>query len=88
MKKIAAMAAALTLLLAYEWTHYLIHTRYVPKSALYRFVWRAHRLHHFKNEHYWFGVTSTVGDHILRTAPEQARVPKSQTARTLGTDVQ
>ena len=46
-----------------------------------------HRLHHYKNEHYWFGVTSTVGDHLLRTAPDQTEVPKSSTARTLGVDV-
>jgi hypothetical protein len=73
---------------AYEWSHFLIHTPYRPRGRYYRSIWRGHRLHHYKNEHYWFGVTSTFGDHILRTAPEQARVPKSQTARTLGTDVE
>jgi hypothetical protein len=72
---------------AYEWCHFLIHTPYRPHGRYYRSIWRGHRLHHYKNEHYWFGVTSTVGDHILRTAPEQAQIPKSQTARTLGTDV-
>jgi hypothetical protein len=40
-----------------------------------------------QNEHYWFGVTSTVGDHLLRTTPEQSDVPKSPTARTLGVEV-
>ena len=37
----------------YEWCHYLIHTDYKPKGAVYRVIWRDHRLHHFKNEHYW-----------------------------------
>ena len=68
----------------YEWSHFLIHTPYRPRGRYYRTIWRGHRLHHYKNEHYWFGVTSTLGDHILRTAPDQAAVPKSQTARTLG----
>jgi Fatty acid hydroxylase superfamily len=68
----------------YEWCHFLIHTPYRPRGRYYRTIWRGHRLHHYKNEHYWFGVTSTLGDHILRTAPDQAAVPKSQTARTLG----
>ena len=71
----------------YEWCHYLIHTPYRPRGRYYRAIWRGHRLHHYKNEHYWFGVTSTVGDHLLRTAPEQSAVPKSKTARTLGVEV-
>jgi Fatty acid hydroxylase len=72
------------LLFVYEWCHFLIHTPYRPRSWYYRSIWRGHRLHHFKNEHYWFGVTSTLGDHLLRTAPEQSTVKKSGTARTLG----
>ena len=72
---------------AYEWCHFLIHTPYRPRGRYYRSIWRGHRLHHYKNEHYWFGVTSTVGDRILGTAPVQSEVPKSHTARTLGTEV-
>jgi sterol desaturase/sphingolipid hydroxylase (fatty acid hydroxylase superfamily) len=72
------------LLAIYEWCHFLIHTPYRPRGWYYRSIWRGHRLHHFKNEHYWFGVTSTLGDHLLRTAPEQSTVKKSGTARTLG----
>lgn len=75
------------ILSAYEWCHFLIHTPYRPRGRYYRSIWRGHRLHHYKNEHYWFGVTSTVGDHLLRTAPDQAEVPKSNTARTLGVEV-
>jgi len=75
------------ILAAYEWCHFLIHTPYRPKGRYYRSIWRGHRLHHYKNEHYWFGVTSTVGDRVLRTAPDQSEVPKSNTARTLGVDM-
>ncbi len=71
-------------LFAYEWCHFLIHTPYRPRGRYYRSIWRGHRLHHYKNEHYWFGVTSTLGDHLLRTAPDQSTVAKSPTARTLG----
>jgi sterol desaturase/sphingolipid hydroxylase (fatty acid hydroxylase superfamily) len=71
------------ILAAYEWCHFLIHTPYRPRGRYYRSIWRGHRLHHFKNERYWFGVTSTFGDHLLGTAPDQAEVPKSKTARTL-----
>jgi hypothetical protein len=76
------------ILFSYEWCHFLIHTPYRPQGRYYRSIWRGHRLHHYKNEHYWFGVTSTVGDRLLRTAPDQAAVAKSGTARTLGVDVQ
>jgi sterol desaturase/sphingolipid hydroxylase (fatty acid hydroxylase superfamily) len=71
---------------AYEWCHFLIHTPYRPRGRYYRSIWRGHRLHHYKNEHYWFGVTSTVGDRILRTAPDQSEITKSNTARTLGAE--
>ncbi|HEX8255512.1 MAG TPA: sterol desaturase family protein [Thermoanaerobaculia bacterium] len=59
----------------YEWTHFLIHTPYVPRSAWYRRRWRNHRLHHFKNDEYWFGVTTLIGDAVFRSAPEAAAVP-------------
>lgn len=82
-----ALLVSLSVLGAYEWCHFLIHTPYRPRGRYFRSIWRGHRLHHYKNEHYWFGVTSTVGDRVLRTAPEQSAVPKSGTARTLGVDV-
>jgi hypothetical protein len=80
------LLASYAILAAYEWSHFLIHTPYRPRRRYYRAIWRGHRLHHFKNEHYWFGVTSTVADHLLGTAPDQATVSKSGTARTLGVD--
>jgi len=76
-----------SLALTYEWTHYLIHTAYRPKSGWYRAIWRSHRLHHYRNEHYWFGVTNNIGDRVLRTNPEKTAVPVSDTARTLGVDI-
>ena len=67
----------------YEWIHFLIHTSHVPRSRYYTRVWRNHRLHHFKNEHYWHGITNTFSDTVLGTNPDQKAVPKSGTARTL-----
>jgi Fatty acid hydroxylase superfamily len=71
-------------LFRYEWSHFLIHTPYVPRSRWYRTIWRNHRLHHFKNEGYWMGVSSNLGDRLLGTNPDQRLVEKSPTARTLG----
>ncbi|MFZ0833681.1 MAG: sterol desaturase family protein [Mycobacterium sp.] len=73
--------------LAYEWMHYLIHSDYKPKTRVYRAVYRHHRLHHFKNEHYWFTVTSSgTADRILGTSPGPATVPTSPTAKNLHGD--
>jgi hypothetical protein len=75
---------ALIGLLHYEWTHLLVHTRYHPKTKYYKRLARNHRLHHFRNEHNWLGVTSNVGDRLLRTYPKhKTDVPLSETARTL-----
>jgi hypothetical protein len=73
-------------LFRYEWSHFLIHTPYVPKTRWYQGIWRNHRLHHFKHEGYWMGVSSNLGDRVLGTNPDQRTVPKSPTARTLGID--
>ena len=70
--------------LCYEWCHYLIHSDYKPKTAAYRAVWRNHRQHHYKNEHYWFTVTTAgTADRALRTHPDPATVPSSPTAKNL-----
>lgn len=84
---LTAITISLAVLLGYEWTHYLIHSRYQPKSRLYRYIWRAHRLHHFKNENYWFGVTVHAADHVLGTFPEKDEVETSVTCKTLGVGV-
>jgi sterol desaturase/sphingolipid hydroxylase (fatty acid hydroxylase superfamily) len=77
-------AIAVTLGLVYEWVHYLVHTDYRPRSAPYRAIRRHHRLHHYKNERYWFTVTSTnTADRLLGTQPASNEVPTSPTARDL-----
>jgi hypothetical protein len=80
---VSAWITGAVLVGVYEWTHFLIHTAYVPRRAAYRSIWRNHRLHHFKNEHYWHGITNTIADHVLGTDPDHRQVPRSETARTL-----
>jgi hypothetical protein len=71
----------------YEWVHLLDHTRYRPRSRYYARLARNHRWHHYRNERYWLGITSHLGDRIMRTLPRTAGdVPLSGTARTLGID--
>ncbi len=80
---VSTLVAAYAMLFTYEWTHFLIHSKYRPRHGYYRVVWRHHRNHHFRNEHYWFGVTVDLGDRLLRTAPARDAVPVSPTAKNL-----
>jgi len=77
------VVAHFALSLHYEWVHFLVHTRVMPRTAWYQRLWRNHRLHHFKNEHYWYGVTMLSGDRLLHTQPLPAAVRTSATARDL-----
>ena len=70
--------------LIYEWSHYLIHSDYKPRTATYKAIWRNHRLHHYKNAHYWFTVTTTAtADRLFGTYPDPGEVKASATAKNL-----
>ncbi len=80
---LTATLCGYALLATYEWCHFIIHTPYRPKTRYYKSIWRSHRLHHFKNEHFWFGVSSDAADRVLGTFPDHRAVPKSRTVRNL-----
>lgn len=81
---LSLLASVYGIKLGYEWTHYLVHSDYRPRSAWFRSVWRNHRLHHYKNEHYWFTVTTAgTADRLFGTYPAPASVQTSPTVRTL-----
>jgi hypothetical protein len=63
--------------------HFLIHTDYKPRTAAYRRLYTGHRLHHYRNENYWFGVSRRLGDTVLRTDPAKDDVPLSPTCLAL-----
>jgi len=80
---LTGLATGALLGFVYEWVHYLIHSDYKPRRWAFRNVWRNHRLHHYKSERYWFGVTNALGDHVLRTHPDRNAVPTSPTCKEL-----
>src|SRR5215212_10284420 len=43
---VSAAIAGYSMVFLYEWTHFLIHTSYRPRSRAYMTIWRNHRLHH------------------------------------------
>ena len=80
---ITATATTLIMILNYEWVHYLIHTSYQPRTRLYKRLWRHHRLHHFKNEQFWFGLTMLSGDTFMNTNPQPSEAVHSPSCLTL-----
>jgi len=83
---VSMLLTGYVLVAVYEWTHFLIHTAHRPRSRYYRSIWRNHRLHHFKNERYWHGITNTVSDRVLGTFPDQREIRRSRTVRALHSD--
>ena len=78
------LVAVGALMFNYEWIHYLVHSDYRPRSKAFRAVWRNHRLHHYKNEHYWFTVTTSgTADRLFGTYPDSGEVKTSETVRAL-----
>ena len=68
----------------YEWVHLAVHTRHRFRNRFYARLARNHRLHHYRNENYWLGVTANSGDRLLGTLPaSKSDVPLSETARSL-----
>ncbi len=71
----------------YEWNHFITHTRVQAKSSWFKTIFMNHRLHHFKNERYWYGFSAQWVDQIYKTAPEPSTVESSENCKTLGVNL-
>ena len=80
---VTGIAAYATMALAYEWTHFIVHTGYKPKSEYAKKVRKNHRLHHYRNENYWLGFVAPLVDRVFGTDPDPRKVPASKTVRDL-----
>ncbi|MBO9129355.1 sterol desaturase family protein [Bacillus sp. 165] len=76
-------AGLITMLLIYEWKHYIAHTSIKPRTALGKWFKKLHILHHYKNEKYWFGVSNPFVDVLFGTLKNEKDVKTSQTAKNL-----
>lgn len=77
------MAGLAAMALVYEWTHFIVHSRIRPKSRFAQRLFHNHRMHHFRNEHYWYSFTVPQVDTMFGTNPGDRDVPRSPTCRTL-----
>ena len=49
------------------WHYALCYSCLEPAIQMDETLWRNHHLHHYKNEHNGFGVSSTIWDHVFGT---------------------
>ncbi|HTU69989.1 MAG TPA: sterol desaturase family protein [Candidatus Baltobacteraceae bacterium] len=67
----------------YEWVHYVAHIPFTPKTTFGRFVKKYHLWHHFKNEHFWYGVTNPSMDFAGASYRDVEAVERSTTVREI-----
>jgi sterol desaturase/sphingolipid hydroxylase (fatty acid hydroxylase superfamily) len=51
----------------YQWKHYVSHRPIVPVTPWGRWLKKKHLLHHYLDEHSWYGVSNPVMDYLLGT---------------------
>jgi len=80
----AAVTGTLLFQLYYQWMHYVSHRPIVPRTAWGKWMKKRHLLHHYKDEHTWYGVSHPVLDYAMGTHKEkgQAGTPMDRQAET------
>lgn len=70
-------------LLYYEYVHFSAHVSITPSTPWGRYMKKYHLWHHYKNEHYWYGVTNPLFDYLFGTYKPQSEAERSSTVRDL-----
>ncbi len=70
-------------LLYYEYVHFSAHVNITPSTPWGRYMKKYHLWHHYKNEHYWYGVTNPLFDYLFGTYKDQSEAERSTTVRDL-----
>jgi len=74
---------AICALMFYEWAHFVAHVPITPVTPIGKYMKKYHLWHHFKNEHYWFGVTNPTMDYVGLTYRNVDTVERSTTVREI-----
>lgn len=80
---LALVYGSICALTFYEWTHYVAHVPFTPRTRLGRYMKKYHLWHHFKNERFWFGVTNPSMDYVFSSYRPVEAVPRSTTVREI-----
>ena len=76
-------AGVLTMFFVYEWKHYIAHRPMKPITRFGQWLKKTHILHHYKNENYWYGVSTPFVDVLFGTFKNEKNVEMSETAKDL-----
>lgn len=57
---------------AYLFVHYIVHA-WPPPNNIFRELWVHHSIHHYKDHHRAYGVSSPLWDFIFRTMPKRKK---------------
>ena len=80
---LAFASVACAALCWYEWTHYVAHIPYVPRTSIGIALKRRHLMHHHLDERLWYGVTNPLGDLLFGTDRAQRTVEERTGTRFL-----
>jgi len=80
---LAFSSGLMMMLFLYEWKHYVAHRPIKPRTKFGKWVKKTHILHHFKNENFWYGVSTPFVDVLFGTLKNEKEVETSKTAKNL-----
>ncbi|TYS67601.1 fatty acid hydroxylase family protein [Sutcliffiella horikoshii] len=80
---VAFASGLMMMLFLYEWKHYVAHRPIKPRTKFGKWVKKTHILHHFKNENFWYGVSTPFVDVLFGTLKNEKDVETSKTAKDL-----
>ncbi|MBB6731053.1 sterol desaturase family protein [Cohnella zeiphila] len=74
LKLVAAIMAGTALFqLYYQWMHYVAHRPITPITPWGRWMRKKHLLHHFMDDHAWYGVSHPALDIVMGTNKPQPK---------------
>lgn len=64
---VAVIAGTSVYQVYYQWMHYVSHRPIKPLTRFGRWMKKKHLLHHYKDEHTWYGVSHPTMDYLMGT---------------------
>jgi 4-hydroxysphinganine ceramide fatty acyl 2-hydroxylase len=68
----AILFGSITCQLYYQWKHFVSHRPIVPLTPWGKWMKKKHLLHHYLDEHAWYGVSNPIMDVMLGTDKPQS----------------
>lgn len=80
---VAWVAGTAAFQLYYQWMHYVAHRPITPITPWGRWMRKKHLLHHFMDEHAWYGVSHPAMDYLMGTHKPQRKSRNAGATHTM-----